>query len=155
MRLARDHKYALLLKFVQRLHMAGQHPDWAGITVQPAKLVFGPYKPTDRAGILEQVTVGVDKGVISKETAIRMLMEAGFPIEDVEEELERIDARSFAAARDLADALGNPDEVAAFLGRQAPDAPEPPTVVLPPATVDPNALPGIEADDEEAGGNTE
>ncbi|MFE6474620.1 hypothetical protein [Streptomyces rochei] len=154
MRLARDHKYALLLKFVQRLHLAGQHPDWAGITVQPAKLVFGPYKPTDRAGILEQVTVGVDKGVISKETAIRMLMEAGFPIEDVEEELERIDARSFAAARDLADALGNPDEVAAFLGRQAPDAPEPPTVVLPPATVDPTALPGTEDDDEQAGGNT-
>ncbi|MGQ4393790.1 hypothetical protein ACN6K5_003576 [Streptomyces violaceoruber] len=137
MRLARDHKYTLLLKFVQRLHLAGQHPDWAGVQVQPARLVFGPYKPTDKAGILEQVTTGVTGGVISKETAIRMLMEAGFPIEDVEDELERIDARSFEAARLLADALGNPDEVAKFLGREAPDEPEPPTIVLPPASTNP------------------
>ncbi|MFF7795553.1 hypothetical protein [Streptomyces sp. NPDC007991] len=133
MRLARDHKYALLLKFVQRLHLAGQHPDWAGITPLPARLVFGPYKPTDKAGILEQVANGVEKGVISKETGIRMLMEAGFPIEDAEEELKRIDARSFVDARNLADALGNPDEVAAFLGRRAPNEPETPTPILPPA----------------------
>jgi hypothetical protein len=153
MRLARDHKYALLLKFVQRLHMAGQHPDWAGITVQPARLVFGPYKPTDRAGILEQVTLGVEKGVISKETGIRMLIEAGFPIEDVEEELTRIDARSFAAARDLADALGNPDEVAAFLGREAPDEPETPPVILPPAADDTGLEDGDADPAEGSGGN--
>jgi hypothetical protein len=157
MRLARDHKYQLLLKFVQRLHLAGQHPDWAGITVQPAKLVFGPYKPTDKAGVLEQVTLGVEKGVISKETGIRMLMEAGFPIEDSEKELERIDARSFAAARDLADALGNPDEVAAFLGRRAPDEPETPPVILPPAgDDDPQDDDGEDPDDpaQGSGGNT-
>jgi hypothetical protein len=131
MRLARDHKYRLLLKFVQRLHMAGQHPDWAGIQVQPAKLVFGPYKPTDKAGVLEQVTNGVTAGVLSKETGIKMLIEAGFPIEDAAEELTRIDSRSFTDARDLADALGNPEEVAAFLGRRAPEPPETPPVVLP------------------------
>lgn len=151
MRLARDHKYALLLKFVQRLHMAGQHPDWLGIAVQPAKLVFGPYKPTDKAGILEQVTLGVEKGVISKQTAIRMLMEAGFPIDDAEEELEQIDARSFAAARDLADALGNPDEVAAFLGRQAPDEPETPPVILPPTGGDDSTDDGTGDDLEDTG----
>jgi hypothetical protein len=157
MRLARDHKYQLLLKFVQRLHLAGQHPDWAGITVQPAKLVFGPYKPTDKAGVLEQVTLGVEKGVISKETGIRMLMEAGFPIEDSEKELERIDARSFAAARDLADALGNPDEVAAFLGRRAADEPDTPPVILPPAgDDDPQDDDGEDPDDpaQGSGGNT-
>jgi hypothetical protein len=145
MRLARDHKYQLLLKFVQRLHQAGQHPDWTGIRVQPARLVFGPYKPTDRAGILEQVTLGVEKRVISKETGIRMLMEAGFPIDDIEEELKRIDARSFSDARDLADALNNPEEVASFLGRQAPDEPEAPPIVLPTAGDDD----GTEDDDEE------
>jgi hypothetical protein len=145
MRLTRHHKYGLLLKFVQRLHLAGQHPDWTGIQVQPAKLVFGPYTPTDKNAILEQVTAGVEKGVLSKETGIRMLMDAGFPIDDLEEELRRIDARSFTAARDLADALGNPDEVADFLGRQAPDEPETPPVILP-------ALPtaeGTEDDDED------
>jgi hypothetical protein len=154
MRLARDHKYRLLLKFVQRLHLAGQHPAWAGITVQPARLVFGPYTPTDKAAVLEQVAIGVEKGVISKETAIRMLMEAGFPIEDAEEELKRIDARSFEAARLLADALGNPKEVADFLGRKAPDQPETPPVVLPGTGTeddDPDtAAPG----DEGSGGNT-
>ncbi|MFC9891429.1 hypothetical protein [Streptomyces pilosus] len=158
MRLARDHKYALLLKFVQRLYLAGQHPDWTGVAVQPAKLVFGPYKPTDKAGILEQVTGGVDRGVISKETGIRMLMEAGFPIEDAEEELKRIDARSFAAARDLADALGNPDETARFLGRQAPDEPETPPVILPPAGTEGEADDDLEDGDEDpprgSGGNT-
>jgi hypothetical protein len=136
MRLARDHKYALLLKFVQRLHVAGQHPDWQGVRPLPAKLVFGPYTPTDKAGILEQVSLGVEKNVISLETGIQMLMEAGFPIEDATEEIERINARSFAAARELADALGNPDEVADFLGRKAPDEPEAPPVQLPPAASD-------------------
>jgi len=157
MRLARDHKYALLLKFVQRLHLAGQHPDWVGVTVQPARLVFGPYKPTDKAGILEQVTDGVDKGVISKETGIRMLMEAGFPIDDAEEELKRIDARSFADARNLADALNNPEEVARFLGRQAPDEPETPPVILPPTGndgEDDDPLGGDDDPSQGSGGNT-
>ncbi|KPC94797.1 hypothetical protein ADL27_12545, partial [Streptomyces sp. NRRL F-6602] len=95
MRLARDHKYQLLLKFVQRLHLAGQHPEWAGVRVQAAKLVFGPYTPTDKQAVLEQVTIGVEKRVLSQETAITMLMEAGFPIDDAAEELKRIDNRSF------------------------------------------------------------
>jgi hypothetical protein len=154
MRLARDHKYRLLLKFVQRLHLAGQHPAWAGITVQPARLVFGPYTPTDKAAVLEQVAIGVEKGVISKETAIRMLMEAGFPIEDAEEELKRIDARSFEAARLLADALNNPDEVADFLGRKAPDQPETPPVVLPGTGTEDNDPDTAAPGDEGSGGNT-
>lgn len=131
MRLARDHKYALLLKMVQRLHLAGQHPDWAGVTPLPAKLVFGPYTPTDKQAVLEQVATGVEKGILSKETGIKMLMEAGFPIEDAAEEIKRIDARSFEAARALADALNNPDETADFLGRKAPEQPDPPAVQLP------------------------
>ena len=134
MRLARAHKYALLLKFVQRLHLAGQHPDWAGVSVQPAQLTFGPYTPTDKAAILEQVSTGVEKGVLSLETAVRMLMEAGFPIDDAAEEIERIQSRDFAGARNLADALGNTDEVADYLGREAPDEPDTPPVQLPPAT---------------------
>lgn len=153
MRLARDHKYALLLKFVQRLHLAGQHPDWAGVQVMSAKLVFGPYTPTDKHAVLEQVALGVEKRVLSKETGITMLIEAGFPIDDAAEELKRIDSRAFAEARDLADALGNPDEVAAFLGRQAPDEPETPPVVLPPAAADTD----LDDDDEGqqgSGGNT-
>ncbi|MFM9373264.1 hypothetical protein [Streptomyces sp. Da 82-17] len=132
MRLARAHKYALLLKMVQRLHLAGQHPDWAGTSVQPAELVFGPYTPTDKAAVLEQVTQGVTGGVLSLETGVRMLQEAGFPIDDLTTEIQRIQSRQFTAARDLADALGNVDEVADFLGRQAPEEPDAPAVQLPP-----------------------
>jgi hypothetical protein len=136
MRLAREHKERLLLKFVQRLYLAGQHPDWAGITPQDAELVRGPYTPTDKAAVLEQVANGVPKGVISLETGVRMLADAGFPIDDIEKEIELIQSRAFEQARFLADALGNPDEVASFLGRQAPENPEPPVPNLPPAAAD-------------------
>ena len=131
MRLARDHADRLLPKFVQRLFQAGQHPDWVGLPILPAKLIRGSYTPTDKAAVLEEVATARKAGLISLETAIRRLQEIGWPIEDAEEEIKRIDARSFEDARNLADALGNPDEVASFLGREAPDQPEAPAVVLP------------------------
>lgn len=133
MRLARDHADRLLPKFVQRLHQAGQHPDWMGLPVLPAKLMRGPYTPTDKAAVLGEVDTAYKSKMISLETAIRRLQDIGWPIEDAAEEIERINARSFEEARLLADALGNVDEVAKFLGREAPDEPEPPTVVLPAA----------------------
>lgn len=157
MRLARDHADRLLPKFVQRLFQAGQHPDWVGLPVLPAKLTRGAYTPTDKAAVLEEVTTARTAKVISLETAIRRLQEIGWPIEDAEDEITRIDARSFEDARNLADALGNPDEVASFLGREAPDEPETPAIVLPPASPNPDdedpaaTLPtGVQG----AGGNT-
>lgn len=36
------------------------------------------------------VTQGVQAGVLSLETGVRILMDAGFPIEDAAQELERI-----------------------------------------------------------------
>jgi hypothetical protein len=154
MRLARDHKYKLLLKFVQRLHLAGQHPDWLGVTPLPAELVFGPYTPTDKASVLEQVTTGVAGGVLSLETAVKMLMEAGFPIEDAAQEIDRIQSRRFADARNLADALGNPDETAAFLGRKAPTAPEAPAVQLPAVPADNQPADPQAQGQQGSGGNT-
>ncbi|WP_399559314.1 hypothetical protein [Streptomyces chartreusis] len=133
MRLARDHADRLLPKFVQRLFQAGQHPDWVGLPVLPAKLMRGAYTPTDKAAVLEEVATARNAKLISLETAIRRLQDIGWPIDDAEDEIKRIDARSFEDARNLADALGNPDEVASFLGREAPDEPDPPAVVLPAA----------------------
>jgi hypothetical protein len=134
MRLAREHKYALLLKLVQRLYMAGQHPDWVGITPVPARLTFGSYKPTDRAAVLNQVATGVEKGILSLETGVKMLIEAGFPIEDAAVEIEQIQSRQFDKARMLADATGSLDAVAAFLGKDTTIAPEAaPPLQLPPA----------------------
>ncbi|MGV2914723.1 hypothetical protein [Streptomyces alfalfae] len=161
MRLARDHADRLIPKFVQRLFLAGQHPDWQGITPLPAKIQRGPYTPTDKAAVLEEVTTAYKAKVISLETAIRMLQDAGWPIDDAETEIEQIQARSFEEARMLADALGNPEEVADFLGREAAAEPETPPVQLPPgpAAQGPN---GVQEDPAEpaqpgargSGGNT-
>jgi len=159
MRLARDHADRLLPKFVQRLFQAGQHPDWVGLPVLPAKLTRGAYTPTDKAAVLEEVATARQAKLISLETAIRRLQEIGWPIEDAEEEIRRIDARSFDDARNLADALGNVDEVAAFLGRQAPDQPEAPAVVLSAAgggtATAPGSVTGATSGPQGSGGNTQ
>ncbi|MGD3109445.1 hypothetical protein [Streptomyces sp. YGL11-2] len=100
MRLARAHKYALLLKMVQRLHQAGRADGWPTGPTLPARLVFGPHMPTDRQAILDEVVKGVEAGVFSLETGIRMLQDAGYPIEDAREEVARITARDAATSRD-------------------------------------------------------
>lgn len=130
MRLARGHKYRLLLKFVQRLYQAGQHPDWIGV-IEAAELVFGAYTPTDRAAVLNEVVEGKAAGVFSVQTCIRMLVDAGYPIEDAAEEIANIEARQFSDANDLANATGDQTAVRDFL--QLPgEAPQPPAPVLPP-----------------------
>lgn len=155
MRLARAHKYALMLKFAQRLFLAGQHPDWAGIIPLPADLVFGPYTPTDKSGVLEQVTNGVEKGVLSLETGVRMLQEAGFPIEDVQQEIERIQSRQFEKARALADATGDTGLVGDFLGKTVNEPDPAPNPKLPPTAGDQNPPdPAADPAAQGSGGNT-
>ena len=131
MHLPRDGKYSLLFKMVQRLYKAFQHPDWTGPVVD-VQLMWGTYKPTDKAAVLEQVSTGVRDGVMSLETGVRLLVEAGYPIDDIGEEITRIQSRQFAAARELADATGSTDAVGDFLGIDINPDPQPPTVVLPP-----------------------
>lgn len=154
MRLARDHGDRLLPKFVQRLFLAGQHPDWAGITPLPAKIVRGSFRPTDKAAALESIRNASKDKLISLETAIRMLQDIGWPIEDAEQEIKRIDARSFEDARLLADALGNADETAKFLGREAPDPAAAPVVQLPPVPGDTAAQDPAAQGQQGSGGNT-
>ncbi|KUL23278.1 hypothetical protein [Streptomyces regalis] len=96
MRLARAHKYALLLKMVQRIHQAGRAEGWPTGEPLAARIVFGPHTPTDRTAILDEVVKGVSAGVLSLETGIRMLQDAGYPIEDAREEVSRITARQEA-----------------------------------------------------------
>ncbi|MCZ0983982.1 hypothetical protein O1L60_45290 [Streptomyces diastatochromogenes] len=135
MRLARRHKYQLLLRFVQRLFIAGQHPDWVGRSVHPANIVFGAYTPTDRMGVLEEVATAYAARLISLETALRMLAEGGWPIEDVAAEIERIQARAFDQAAALADATGDAEAVRDYLGMKPADPEKVPVPVLPgPAT---------------------
>ncbi|MFJ9240999.1 hypothetical protein ACIRJ3_39180 [Streptomyces anulatus] len=131
MRLARRHKYMLMLKFVQRLFIAGQHPDWVGRTVQPATVVMGAYTPTDRAGVLEEVSTAYAANLISLETALRMLAEGGWPIEDIPAEIERIQSRAFAQAGELADATGDAEAVRDYLGLKGQAPEQVPVPVLP------------------------
>ncbi|MCF1597735.1 hypothetical protein [Streptomyces muensis] len=131
MRLARRHKYQLLLRFVQRLFIAGQHPDWIGRGVHPANMVFGAYTPTDRMGVLEEVATAYAARLISLETALRMLAEGGWPIEDIPEEIERIQSRAFDQAAALADATGDAAAVRDYLGMKPADPEQIPAPVLP------------------------
>ncbi|MEU3620455.1 hypothetical protein ABZ725_50615 [Streptomyces sp. NPDC006872] len=126
MRLARDHKYQLLLRLVQRLHQAGQ--EWPAGESLPARLVWGAHTPTDRTTVLNDVTAGYDAGVFSLETAVRMLKEAGYPVDDVTEEIERLQKRAFDQASRLADATGDNKAVREYLG--LPEADPVPTVPL-------------------------
>ncbi|MCY0961621.1 hypothetical protein [Streptomyces sp. H27-H5] len=98
MRLARAHKYALLFKLVQRIHQAGQAEGWATGPTPPVRLAFGPHTPTDRSAVLDEVVRGVGACVLSLETGVGMLQDAGYPIEDAREEVERITARRPAAS---------------------------------------------------------
>lgn len=138
LRLAREHKYRLLLRFVQRLFQAGQHPDWRG-PVLPAVVTFGPHTPTDRVQVLDDVIRGVTNGVLSLETGLRMLRDAGYPIEDVSQEIELIQGRAFDAAARLADATGDNGAVREYLGMPSADREIP---AVPPIRVEPPA-PGI------------
>ena len=86
MRLVRNEKYPLLLKFLQRFYVqAGELPD-----VMPANLQFGAYLPHDDARAVQQASTLFGASIISLPTAIRILVEAGMPIDDATTELERI-----------------------------------------------------------------
>lgn len=105
MRLVRKAKYRLLLKFVTRFYMANDDlvEDFG------AQLVFGSFLPADRqeTTTVVQSLLNSDPPAISQETAVRMLMEAGFPIEDAVLEVRRIRENDFKAAGELLDASGD------------------------------------------------
>ncbi|MER6330136.1 hypothetical protein ABT298_12580 [Streptomyces sp. NPDC001034] len=131
MRLVRNHKYALLLRMVQRLHQAGQAEGWPAGESLPARLMWGPHTPTDRAAVLDEVVKGVGASVLSVETGVRMLIDAGYPIDDAKEEIERIQARAFEAAARLADATGDNGAVREYLGLPPADPGLPETPLIP------------------------
>jgi hypothetical protein len=132
MRLVRDEKYRLLLKFVQRMAVvAGELP--AGPALD-AFVAFGSYMPSDVPGVVQSVTQLLNAKAISRLTAINMLVEAGLPIEDAQEELERIEAEDFEGASQLLEASGDEEAVRERLGLEGPP-PQAPAPTAPPGTV--------------------
>lgn len=139
MRLARNHKYAVLLRMVQRFHQAGHAEGWPAGESVPARLMWGPHTPTDRAAVLDEVAKGVGAGVLSVETGVKMLIDAGYPIGNAQDEIARIQSRAFEAAVRLADATGDNAAVRGYLGLPAAGA----------------EIPSIRLDGREVGGGQE
>lgn len=123
MRLVRDEKYRLLLKFVQRLAIVGGALP-AG-DPPTAWVAFGSYLPSDLPGVVDTVTRLLTAKAISRRTALAMLVEAGLPIEDASEELVRIEAEDLDAANALLEATGDEQVVRDRLGLEGPPPPAP------------------------------
>ncbi|MEV1042331.1 hypothetical protein AB0J01_37815 [Streptomyces sp. NPDC050204] len=88
-------------------------------------------------GVLEEVATAYAARLISRETALRMLAEGGWPIGDVGVEIERIQARAFDQAAALADATGDAEAVRDYLGMMPADSEKPPVPVLAGSSVPP------------------
>lgn len=103
LRLIRKDKYSLLLKFVSRMYMADGQLD----EIFEVEYKFGSYLPADKQEAMTMVTVGLPAHVISLDTAVLILIEAGFPIEDAKEEIAKIIKEDFKAADELVTATGD------------------------------------------------
>jgi hypothetical protein len=118
MRLVRQEKYALLLKFVQRLGMAaGVLP--AGPTLR-AEMVFGAYLPANQAEAIDQAVKRYAAGLASLEQCLTELQAAGVPIDDVQAEAQAIRKRDYDRAEALYAATGDYTLVYEFLGLPKP-----------------------------------
>lgn len=112
MRLVRKDKYATLLKFVCRMFMNSGDL----LEIFPAEVAFGSFLPADKQETSTLVQQLFSSRAISLETAVRMLIEAGFPIEDALVEVQLIQSRNFTDANALLDASGDVNVVRDYLG---------------------------------------
>lgn len=120
-RMVRDEKMALLLKMVTRWYMKN------GDLTQfhKATMFFGPFLPSHKKEVVDLIVQlrSTKPPSISTETAILMLVQAGFPIEDAALEVQRIIQSDFESASQMLDVVGEPNPVRARLG--LPPLPEP------------------------------
>lgn len=140
LRIPRGPKMALLLKFAQRLAQVARHEGGEPV-LEPgptpvARLTYGGFLPFNKAETATMVASALQAHAISLQTAVALLVAAGFPIDDAQAEIERIKAEHPEAAKAIAEALpGIPagEQAAAdWLGIDLPDAGAAPSVQLPP-----------------------
>ncbi|WP_438486510.1 hypothetical protein [Streptomyces sp. S186] len=89
-RLDTEHKYQLLLKMVPRLYQAGRAEGWPAGGVASGAAGMGAAHADRPGGGARRGHPGVRGGVLSLETAVGMLMDAGYPIKDASEEVARM-----------------------------------------------------------------
>jgi hypothetical protein len=128
MRMVREEKYRMLFKFVGRMMMlSGELQEYI-----KTSLVFGSYLPSDKEQTVEQITqlINAKPPMISRETAVNMMIRAGFPIEDATLEVERLIQMDVDTAQKIFDATGDIGAARAWLGlpalENAPDGTEDP-----------------------------
>lgn len=127
MRMVRSDKQSLLFKMVSRMFKA--HGKLTAIF--NVKLVFGSFLPADKKGVVDLVVqlLNTTPPSISTETAVKMLVEVGIPIDDAAEEVRRIRQNDFESADTMLTVTGDINLVRQRLGlpplpeEQLPTAP--------------------------------
>jgi hypothetical protein len=114
MRLVRDYKYRLLLKFVLRLAKANGVKDLPEEEFE-TRLRFGSYLPSDLQEAMTIITQLLEAKAISLETAVQFLLDKGYPIKDVTEEIKNITKRDVESAQVVMTITGNPEIAAKML----------------------------------------
>lgn len=116
MRTVRDEKYPLILRFAMRLaQAAGVLP--AGST-PAATIDLGTALPSDLPVAIDMVKDLLPTHAISTPTAVKILQQAGLPIEDAKTEADTIRTEWFEQAKLLVEATGNVQAAAEMLGIQ-------------------------------------
>lgn len=129
-RMVREPKDMLLLKFALRMAQVAGAAEPGPTPV--ARIRYGAFLPTDQAQTATAMAELLRAHAISTQTAVTMLVAAGFPISDAQAEVERIHAEDTEAAKNVADATGSEQAAADRLGIELPGAAAP-VVTLPAA----------------------
>jgi hypothetical protein len=124
MRLVRGEKHPLLLRFAMRF--AQQFDVLPEGPTPRAEIRLGNYLPADKAAAVDTVKALLPAHGMSIATAVQTLIEAGFAVEDAQQEVERIKAEWLAAAVQLLEATGSEDAVAKWLGIDPAEITQPP-----------------------------
>lgn len=119
MRMVRSDVYDLILKHVCRFYMQLGRLQ----VIHPCSLQFGRFLPSDRQEVSEIVREGITAHSMSLETAVALMIEAGYPIEDALLEVQLILSQNFEGAKAALEASADLDFARSLLG-------------LPPATED-------------------
>jgi hypothetical protein len=130
LRMTREPTDRAMFEGVQKLGML------AGVVepghVAPARIAYGNFLPLDRSQVVTEVTALFTAKLITRITAIQLLMAAGFGIEDARREADEIAREDVEAAKVVADATGSEQAAADRLGITLPEKPKPPEITLPP-----------------------
>lgn len=115
LRQARDAKYPLALKFVQRIAIQNEAEGLSDTIVYPAEITFGSFMPQDLLGITDILTRLREAGLISQETGVAELQARGLAIMDPVAEVAAIRRVDADTADKLTGALEDPKYAAEYL----------------------------------------